>query len=70
MELMANNNIKLRKDEQICVFYESNPNIIELLGDGSVLFHKDKSDEGGLQKGIYVMEPAVNHPHDGLIQNK
>jgi hypothetical protein len=68
MQIMANDNIGLRKEECICVFLEGTSDFLEITGAGDVLLHKETSDEGRLPKGVYVLEPAINHPHDGLVQ--
>jgi len=57
MKIMANDNISIREDEIIHIFFEGKKDIVRIKGDGSMEFIKD-TDSEDLKKGVYSLIPG------------
>lgn len=53
MELLRDDNVKIRPDEDVKVFFENGQDFVQVRGNGTVLFHQITKGNKDRKPGVY-----------------
>ena len=53
METMRDDNVKIRKDETIKVYFADSRNFVRVTGDGTIVLHQNSGDNPDRKPGVY-----------------